>query len=136
VDLVMNVGLCLDGRLATVSGELREARRAAGSKTLKVILETGLLSSPQIREAASLALGAGANFLKTSTGYGPAGARISDVTLLRHVVGKRCGVKAAGGIREFEQARALLAAGADRLGTSRAADLLEEAGRHLEATPP
>src|SRR5512133_1924863 len=73
VDLVMNVGLFLDGRLSPVSGELREARRAAGDGVLKVILETGLLTPEQTREAASLALGAGADFLKTSTGFGPAG---------------------------------------------------------------
>jgi deoxyribose-phosphate aldolase len=131
-DLVMNIGLFLDGRIASVSGEIREARRAAGSGVLKVILETCHLTPGQIREAASLALGAGADLLKTSTGFGPEGARIADVRILRQVAGKRCGVKAAGGIRTFEQAQALLAAGADRLGTSSATKLLAEACKVLE----
>jgi deoxyribose-phosphate aldolase len=132
VDLVMNVGVFLDGRIASVSSELREARRAAESGVLKVILETGYLTPAQIREAASLALGAGADFLKTSTGFGPEGARIADVRILRQVAGKRCGVKAAGGIRTFEQAQSLLAAGADRLGTSTAGKLAAEARKLLQ----
>ncbi len=131
VDLVFNLGLFLEGRLSPVSGELRDARRAAGPGVLKVILETGALTPAQTREAAALALGAGADFLKTSTGFGPPGARIPDVRLLRQVAGSRCGVKAAGGIRTFEQAEALLAAGADRLGTSVAGALLREAERRL-----
>lgn len=135
VDLVMNVGLFLEGRLSPVSGELREARRVAGRGTLKVILETGLLDTRQIREAAALALGAGADYLKTSTGFGPAGARLPDVRLLKQVAGSRCGVKAAGGIRTFEQAENLLAAGADRLGTSAGGSIWREAQARL-ASPP
>ena len=131
VDLVMNVGLYREGRILLVAGEIREARRAAGSGVLKVILETGHLDTEQIREAASLALGAGADYLKTSTGFGPAGARMSDVRILRQVAGRRCRVKAAGGIRSFEQAQGLLAAGADRLGTSSAGKLMEEAKKAL-----
>lgn len=132
VDLVMNVGLFLDGRLSPVSGEIREARRAAGGGVLKVILETGYLTPEQVREAASLAVGAGADFLKTSTGFGPAGARVPDVRILRQVSGSRCGVKAAGGIRSFDQAQSLLLAGANRLGTSSAAALMEEARKGLQ----
>jgi deoxyribose-phosphate aldolase len=131
VDLVFNLGLFLDGRLSSVSSELREARRAAEGGVLKVILETGALTPAQTREAAALALGAGADFLKTSTGFGPSGARIPDVRLLRQVAGRRCGVKAAGGIRTFEQAESLLAAGADRLGTSSAGAIWREAVKRL-----
>ncbi|MBI5015894.1 MAG: deoxyribose-phosphate aldolase [Deltaproteobacteria bacterium] len=136
VDVVMNVGLFLDGRLSPVSGELREARRAASGGVLKVILETGFLTPEQMREAASLAVGAGADFLKTSSGFGPAGARVPDVRILRQVAGRRCGVKAAGGIRAFEQAQSLLLAGADRLGTSSASRLWEEAKKASGASPP
>ncbi|GAB4280212.1 MAG: deoxyribose-phosphate aldolase [Deferrisomatales bacterium] len=138
VDLVMNVGWFLEGRLSPVSSEIRDARRAAGDGVLKVILETGLLEPERIREAGALALGAGADYLKTSTGFGPAGARIADVHLLRQVAGRRCGVKAAGGIRTFEQAEALLAAGADRLGTSAAGALWKAAARRWpeQAGPP
>ena len=131
VDLVFNVGFFLEGRISPVSNELRDARRVAGDGILKVILETGLLEPGQIREAAALAIGAGADFLKTSTGFGPSGARIPDVRILRQVAGSRCGVKAAGGIRSLDQAQALLAAGADRLGTSVAGAVWKEAVERL-----
>ena len=136
VDMVINVGWVLEGRLTAVSYELREARRASEGRVLKVILETGLLSSTQVREAAALALGAGADFLKTSTGYGPRGASLRDVRLLRQVAGSRCGVKAAGGIRSYNQAMGLLAAGADRIGTSAARAILEEAAGPRGHHPP
>ncbi len=135
VDLVFNLGLFLDGRLTAVSAELREARRAAAGGVLKVILETGALEPAKVREAAALAVGAGADYLKTSTGFGPTGARIPDVRLLRQVAGRRCGVKAAGGIRSYEQAEALLAAGADRIGTSSAGVIWREAQARLAAPP-
>ncbi len=134
VDLVFNLGLFLDGRLTAVSAELREARRAAAG-VLKVILETGALEPAKVREAAALAVGAGADYLKTSTGFGPTGARIPDVRLLRQVAGSRCGVKAAGGIRSYEQAEALLAAGADRIGTSSAGTIWREAQARFAAQP-
>ena len=134
VDLVFNLGLFLDGRLTAVAAELREARRAAAG-VLKVILETGALEPAKVREAAALAVGAGADYLKTSTGFGPTGARIPDVRLLRQVAGRRCGVKAAGGIRSYEQAEALLAAGADRIGTSSAGAIWREAQARLVAQP-
>lgn len=131
IDLVMNLGWFLEGRLAPVSTEIREARRASTGRVLKVILETGALTPGQAREAAAVALGAGADYLKTSTGFGPPGARVQDVVLLRQVAGSRCRVKASGGIRTFEQAQGLLAAGADRLGTSAASALAKEAARKL-----
>jgi deoxyribose-phosphate aldolase len=134
VDMVFNLGLFLDGRLSSVSSEIRDARRA-GEGVLKIILETGALPPDRVREAAALALGAGADFLKTSTGFGPVGARMPDVRILRQVAGRRCGVKAAGGIRSFEQAQGLLAAGADRLGTSSAGAIWKEAQRKLEGVP-
>ncbi len=131
IDLVMNLGWFLEGRLTPVSTEIREARRASAGRVLKVILETGALGPAQVRDAAAVALGAGADYLKTSTGFGGPGARVPDVVLLRQVAGSRCRVKASGGIRTFDQARGLLAAGADRLGTSAAAALVKEAARKL-----
>jgi deoxyribose-phosphate aldolase len=127
VDLVMNVGLFLDGRISPVSREIREARSAAGGGVLKVILETAALGPNRVREAAALALGAGADFLKTSTGFGPGGATIPDVRALKQIAGRRCGVKASAGIRSFEQARDLIGAGADRIGTSAAGAIWCEA---------
>ncbi len=129
VDVVMNLGWFLDGRLRAVARELQEIRRASEGRVLKVILETGALTPEQIREAAAVALGAGADFLKTCTGYGPRGVTIRDVRLLRQVAGGRCGVKASGGIRTLDQAVGLLAAGADRLGTSSAGAIWAEACR-------
>jgi len=131
IDLVMNVGWFLEGRLAPVAHELREARAAAEGAVLKVILETAALDPGRIREAAALALGAGADFLKTSTGYGPGGATIPAVRALKQVAGRRCGVKASAGIRSFSQARDLMAAGADRIGTSAAAGIWREAQRAI-----
>lgn len=131
VDLVMNQGLFLEGRLSPVSREIRDAVRAAAPARLKVILETGVLTPTQTREAAALALGAGAHFLKNATGFGGRGASIPDVRILRQVAGRRCGVKAAGGIRSFDQAQGLLAAGADRLGTSAAGAIWGEARKKL-----
>ena len=127
VDLVMNVGWFLDGRLAPVSQELREARAAARGAVFKVILETAALGPNRVREAAALALGAGADFLKTSTGYGSGGATLPDVRALKQVAGSRCGIKASAGIRSFPQARDLIAAGADRIGTSAAGTIWREA---------
>jgi deoxyribose-phosphate aldolase len=135
VDVVMNVGLFLEGRLSPIAAELRDLRRAAGGAVLKVILETGYLTPEQTREAASLVVGAGADFLKTSTGFGPAGASVPDVRILKQVAGSRCGVKAAGGIRSFDQAQSLLAAGASRLGTSSGRKLVDEARKVLGQVP-
>lgn len=89
-----------------------------GDTLIKAILETGLLEPEQVRAAAQAALAGGAGFLKTSTGLGPRGATAEDVRLLREIAGNTYGVKAAGGIRDAVRARELLAAGADRLGTS------------------
>ncbi len=96
--------------------------------TLKAILETGLLTEDEVRRAAACAVEAGIDFVKTSTGYGPRGATEEDVRLLRAAVGDRCRVKASGGIRTRAQALALVAAGADRIGTARGPDLVDDRG--------
>lgn len=88
-----------------------------GAKT-KVILEVSLLTTEEKVLASLMAVEAGADFVKTSTGFGPGGATVEDVALMRRVVGPRMGVKASGGIRTLEQARAMVEAGATRLGTS------------------
>ncbi|RMG94220.1 MAG: deoxyribose-phosphate aldolase [Candidatus Dadabacteria bacterium] len=128
VDAVWNVGWFLEGRYRAVAEELRTLRTAAGDRVLKVILETAYLDPPRLKEAGALALGCGADFLKTSTGFGPRGASLDDVRVLRQVARGRCGVKASGGIRTLEQAVALLDAGADRIGTSSAGAIWAEAG--------
>ena len=91
----------------------------------KVILETAYLTDAEKRRVCELAAEAGVNFVKTSTGFGPAGATVDDVRLMRDVVGPTVGVKAAGGIRDLTAARAMLAAGATRLGTSSGIAIVE-----------
>jgi deoxyribose-phosphate aldolase len=96
---------------------------------VKVILETALLDDEQKTAACGLAQAAGADFVKTSTGFGPAGATAHDVALMRAAVGSRMGVKAAGGIRTIEDFRAMAAAGANRIGASASVKIVEAAGQ-------
>jgi deoxyribose-phosphate aldolase len=120
LDMVLNVGLLKSGENALVLSDIRgvaEIVHDAGA-ILKVILETSLLNLEEKLRASELACQAGADFLKTSTGFSSAGATAPDVALLRGVAGGRCGVKASGGIRTLEDARAMLEAGANRIGAS------------------
>jgi deoxyribose-phosphate aldolase len=119
VDMVVNVGALKAGDDALVEVDIEEVVRSAGQDAaVKVILETALLTEEEKVRGARLAVAAGAAFVKTSTGFGPAGATIEDVALLRKTVGDEVGVKAAGGIRTREAAEAMIRAGASRLGTS------------------
>ena len=127
VDFVLHVGAAKDGDWDAVRREFSEMRGAVPEAVLKVILEMGLLTEDEVRRAAECAVEAGLDFVKTSTGFGPRGATVEDVRLLRSAVCQRCRVKASGGIRTREQALALVAAGADRIGTSRGPDLVREA---------
>jgi deoxyribose-phosphate aldolase len=128
LDMVLDLGALKDGYFAQVSADIARVRRAAEGAVLKVILETGLLTEGEKTLAAELALGAGADFVKTSTGFLGTGATVADVALLRRVVGSDAGVKASGGIRTRDQALALVAAGASRLGTSASLTLIGAAG--------
>ena len=118
LDMVIPVGLALAGDWEAVASDVRAVREAAPGAVLKVILETGYLSEEQIRRAAEAALAGGADYLKTSTGFGPRGASLEDVRLLAEVAGDKAKVKAAGGIRNREDAWKMIEAGASRLGTS------------------
>ena len=124
VDFVMHAGPAKEGDWDAVRSEFLAMRGALPEAVLKVILETGLLTEEEVRRAAACAVDAGLDFVKTSTGYGPRGATVEDVRILREAVGGACRVKASGGIRTREQALALAEAGADRIGTSRGPDLL------------
>lgn len=120
IDMVMNVGALKSGDQEAVKsdiGRVAEACREARA-VLKVILETGLLSDEEKVVASKLARAARADFVKTSTGFGPGGATPFDVALMREAVGPAMGVKASGGVRTTEQAEALIAAGATRIGAS------------------
>jgi deoxyribose-phosphate aldolase len=119
IDMVIPVGQLRDDQLAAVENDIAAVVRAAAGRPVKVILECGLLTDRQKQRGAEIAVRAGAAFVKTSTGFLGTGATVHDVTLLRAAVGSRPGVKATGGIRFYEDAVALLQAGASRLGASR-----------------
>lgn len=133
IDMVLPLGHARARRFDQVGAQVSAVRRAANGATLKVILETGLFDPTSLRELGEICIDAGADFLKTSTGFGPRGASIEDVALLSELARGRVGVKASGGIRDAAFALALLDAGAARLGTSSGVALL--AG-HAEAKPP
>lgn len=118
IDVVINIGRLKDSDDSYVVRELRDVAEAANERPVKVILETCLLTRKEIIRACKLVLDSGAEFVKTSTGFGRAGATIEDVQLMREIVGPKFGVKAAGGIRDTRTAMAMIEAGATRLGTS------------------
>ena len=118
IDVVMAVGRLKGGEHDFVKADLAAVVAAAGTVPVKVILETGLLTSEEKVVACMAAVEAGAAFVKTSTGFGPGGATIEDVRLMAQAVAGKCGVKASGGIRDTAAALAMIEAGATRLGTS------------------
>lgn len=119
VDMVLNIGALKSGLEAEVEQDIAAVVWAcAGRATVKVILETGLLTDEQKRLACRLSKQAGADFVKTSTGFGPGGATVADVALMRETVGPQMGVKASGGVRDLAAVRQLVAAGATRIGAS------------------
>jgi len=125
VDMVMNVGRLKSGRSQAVADEIAQVVRAIRGIPVKVILETCLLTDEEKVVACRIVWDSGAAFVKTSTGFHPAGgATLADVRLLRAAVGSDFGVKAAGGIRTFPDALAMLEAGANRLGTSASPTIL------------
>lgn len=118
IDMVINVAALKDGDYDMVLSDIREVKKACGEALLKVIIETCLLTREEKIKACELAREAGADYVKTSTGFSTAGATAEDVALMRSVVGDALGVKASGGIRDAETARKMIEAGASRLGTS------------------
>ncbi len=119
IDMVLPIGALREGDHAAVFRDVAAVRRETmGVAALKVILECALLAPEHITLACRIAVDAGADYVKTSTGFAEGGARIEDVQLMRQVVGDTVGVKAAGGIRDRVTAEAMLAAGASRIGTS------------------
>ena len=127
IDMVLQVGLLLDGRYREVEDDIRGAVEAVRDQAIvKVILETGLLDDGKIRDACLLAEQAGAHFVKTSTGFGPGGATEEHVRLMRSSVSSSMGVKASGGIRSLEAAIRMIEAGANRIGTSSGVAIMQE----------
>ncbi|MDD2432143.1 MAG: deoxyribose-phosphate aldolase [Clostridia bacterium] len=129
VDMVLSLGALKDGKLKEVLLDIQQVVEVAQTFTnrlVKVIIETGLLTVAEKRLACQLAVEAGADFVKTSTGFNSEGATLEDVSLIVSTVGKKAKVKAAGGIRTWTQAEMLLRAGASRLGTSRGKDIVTQ----------
>lgn len=128
VDMVINVGALKGGDNNLVLADIAAVAQAAheGGALLKVIIETCLLTDDEKRRACELSVQAGADFVKTSTGFSTGGATVADVELMRAAVGPNKGVKASGGIRTLADALAMIEAGANRLGVSAAVSILEE----------
>ena len=126
IDMVINIGLLKGGELQAVEEDIRQIKRVCGNRILKVIIETALLSDEEKVIACILAKAAGADFVKTSTGFAQKGATSYDVALMRKTVGPYMGVKAAGGIRDTETAKAMIEAGATRIGASASVAIIKD----------
>jgi deoxyribose-phosphate aldolase len=127
IDMVLNIGELRGGNHDAVSADIRAVVETAhaGGAIVKVILETALLNDEQKVAASLLAKEAGADFVKTSTGFGPGGATAADVALMRRTVGPAMGVKASGGVRTLEDLQTMAAAGANRVGASASVKIVE-----------
>ncbi|MHB1021901.1 MAG: deoxyribose-phosphate aldolase [Acidobacteriaceae bacterium] len=130
LDMVMNIGLLKSGEYEAVQQDIHSIVELAhdSGAIVKVILETCLLTMEEKLRASELALAAGADFLKTSTGFSTGGAKVEDIGLMRGVAGGRCGVKASGGVRTLADAKAMLEAGASRIGASACVKIVGELG--------
>ncbi|AAM24230.1 Deoxyribose-phosphate aldolase [Caldanaerobacter subterraneus subsp. tengcongensis MB4] len=129
IDMVLNISMLKSGEYDYVKkeiGEVVKAVKSHGDIVVKVILETCYLSDEEKIKACEISKEAGADFVKTSTGFGPGGATVEDVKLMRKVVGENFGVKASGGIRSYEDAKAMIEAGANRIGASAGVKIVEE----------
>lgn len=118
IDMVINIGAVKEGRWQYIKEEINQITRDIKPIGLKVIMEVGFLTSKELNQTCKIAKAAGAAFVKTATGYGPRGAKVTDIKLMRQAVGQKMGIKAAGGIHDFATALAMIKAGANRVGTS------------------
>ncbi len=125
IDMVINIGALKDKKYEIVKKEIRDIVDVVGKVVVKVIIETCYLTDEEKIKACLIAKEAGAHFVKTSTGFGPKGATAEDVALMRKTVGPNMGIKASGGIRTIDDAVKMINAGANRIGTSRAVEIVE-----------
>ena len=126
--MVINIGALRAKNYSYVLAEIKALKKAAGRKVLKVIIETCLLTEEEKIKMCDIVTRAGADFIKTSTGFSTAGATFDDVKLMKEHVGKNVQVKAAGGIASFDDAKKFIELGATRLGTSRIVKIAKEKG--------
>lgn len=128
IDMVINIGALKDQRLDFVEADIRAVVDVAkGNALVKVIIECCLLTEEEKIAACECLLRAGADYVKTSTGFSASGATVEDVVLLRKIVGDRAGVKASGGVRDYQSAMAMINAGVSRIGTSAGVEIIKEA---------
>lgn len=126
IDMVINLGDVKDGNYQLVLEEIKTLKKACGDKVLKVIIETCLLTNDEKRKLCQTVTEAGADYIKTSTGFSTDGATLEDIRLFAENVGEQVKIKAAGGISSFEDAQKFVEAGADRLGTSQLIKIVKE----------
>lgn len=124
IDMVMNVGFMKSGMKSEIQSEIKAIKDAIGSNVLKVILETCYLTKDEIKEACKLSVAAGADFVKTSTGFGTGGATFEDVEIMKSIVDGKAQIKASGGVRDIETATKYIKMGVTRLGTSSGVELM------------
>ena len=129
VDMVLNIGKAKEHDYQAVENDIRIVKEACGKTLLKVILETCLLTKEEIVECCLAAKRAGADYVKTSTGFSKGGATPEDVALMRKTVGEDMGVKASGGVHNLAEAKAMIEAGASRIGASASVKVMEEANQ-------
>ena len=127
IDMVIHVGLLKAQEYSLVERDIQDVIRSAEGKKVKVTLETALLTTAEKKKATEIAMAAGAHFVKTCTGFAGGGATVEDIELIKSVVAEKVLIKASGGIKDFEFAKKLILAGANRLGTSSGVALVSAA---------
>lgn len=125
IDMVIHIGALKEKKEDYVTADIAAVVKAAAGCPVKVIIETGLLTEDEKVLACNLAKKAGASYVKTSTGFGPGGATVADIMLMRETVGPKLGVKASGGVRDLDSALQMIEAGATRIGTSSGISIVE-----------
>ncbi len=126
LDIVINLGMVKSERFNVVEIDLKNVIAMTPQKIHKVIIETGSLTHDELSRVCRIAVTVGAEFIKTSTGYGPRGATVEDICLIRQAVGSSCRIKASGGIKDLASLTSMIEAGAERIGTSAGAAIMEE----------
>jgi len=126
LDIVLNLGMVKSGRWDVVEIDVKNVIAMTPQKVHKVIIETGMLTPAELERACQIAVRANAEFIKTSTGYGPRGASVEDIRLIRQAIGATCRIKASGGIKDLAAVTAMIEAGAERIGTSAGPAIMEE----------
>ncbi len=125
IDMVINIGRLKDGQFDYVLNEIKDIKKACGNHTLKVIIETALLTNEEKKKATEITLASGADFVKTSTGFSYHGATPEDVKLMKEIVGDKIGIKAAGGVKTPADLSNMIKIGATRIGTSSGVKLIQ-----------